>query len=45
MYSKGYDDKGTPQVSDAKRVTLQIDDQTITVPEGTSIMLAAAIMR
>ena len=43
MYSKGYDDKGTPEVSDAKRVTLQIDDQTITVPEGTSIMRAAAM--
>src|SRR5215467_1938306 len=43
MYSKGYDDKGTPKVDDAKRVTLQIDDQTIIVPEGTSIMRAAAM--
>jgi formate dehydrogenase major subunit len=43
MYSKGYDDKGTPEVSDPRRVTLQIDDQTITVPEGTSIMRAAAM--
>jgi formate dehydrogenase major subunit len=46
MYSKGYDDKGTPKPGDdvdAKRVTLEIDDQTITVPEGTSIMRAAAM--
>src|SRR2546423_533179 len=43
MYSTGYDDKGTPKAEDAKRVTLEIDGQAITVPEGTSIMRAAAM--
>src|SRR5215471_12266709 len=45
MYSKGYHDKGTPAPVDAaqKNVTLEIDGQTVTVPEGTSIMRAAAL--
>src|SRR3979411_377942 len=43
MYSKGYHDKGTPKVDDVKNVTLEIDGQTITVAEGTSIMRAAAL--
>ncbi len=47
MYSKGYHDKGTPAPADAgdgvKNVTLEIDGQTVTVPEGTSIMRAAAL--
>src|SRR5256885_14497231 len=46
MYSKGYHDKGTPAVAEEAadtRVTLDIDGETITVPEGTSIMRAAAL--
>ena len=46
MYSTGYHDKGTPKPADAadvKNVTLDIDGQTVTVPEGTSIMRAAAL--
>src|SRR5215831_16957888 len=46
MYSKGYHDKGTPAPADEatqKNVTLEIDGQTVTVPEGTSIMRAAAL--
>ncbi len=43
MYSTGYDDKGTPHVDNPKRVTLEIDGQTITVADGTSIMRAAAM--
>src|SRR2546427_9369177 len=43
MYSTGYHDKGTPRVNDVKNVTLEIDGQTITVPDGTSIMRAAAL--
>ena len=45
MYSTGYHDHGTPQPADAlaaKLVTLEIDGTPITVPEGTSIMRAAA---
>src|SRR3979411_130092 len=46
MYSTGYHDKGTPKPADAaevKNVTLDIDGQTVTVPEGTAIMRAAAL--
>src|SRR5215471_1462425 len=46
MYSKGYHDKGTPAPQDAasqQDVTLEIDGQTVTVPDGTSIMRAAAL--
>ena len=34
-------DYGTPKVISEKMVTLEIDGQEITVPEGTSIMRAA----
>ena len=34
-------DYGTPEVTSTKMVTLEIDGQQITVPEGTSIMRAA----
>src|SRR5438105_8420404 len=34
-------DFGTPKSSSDKLVTLEIDGQTVTVPEGTSIMRAA----
>jgi formate dehydrogenase major subunit len=34
-------DYGTPEVHSDKMVTLEIDGQTVTVPEGTSIMRAA----
>src|SRR5882672_10435289 len=46
MYSTGYHDKGTPKPADTaelKNVTLDIDGQTVTVPDGTSIMRAAAL--
>jgi formate dehydrogenase major subunit len=38
------DDYGTPASKSEKTVTLTIDGQSITVPEGTSIMRAAAMM-
>ena len=34
-------DYGTPEVTSDKMVTLEIDGQQVTVPEGTSIMRAA----
>jgi formate dehydrogenase major subunit len=34
-------DYGTPEAKSARLVTLEIDGQTVTVPEGTSIMRAA----
>jgi formate dehydrogenase major subunit len=34
-------DYGTPEVKSDRMVTLEIDGQTVTVPEGTSIMRAA----
>src|SRR3977135_4459451 len=42
MYSRDYTDLGTPQVDGAQSVTLEIDGMAVTVPEGTSIMRAAA---
>ncbi len=36
-------DYGTPRVKSAAMVTLTIDGNSITVPEGTSIMRAAMI--
>jgi formate dehydrogenase major subunit len=36
-------DFGTPQRDSAKLVTLQIDGREVTVPEGTSVMRAAAL--
>ncbi len=42
MYSTGYHDQGTPVIAGDKLVTLEIDGTPVTVPEGTSIMRAAA---
>src|SRR5712691_10564911 len=42
MYSIDCIDQGTPQVEAPKAVTLEIDGVAVTVPEGTSIMRAAA---
>jgi formate dehydrogenase major subunit len=36
-------DLGTPQRHSAKTVTLTIDGEEVTVPEGTSVMRAAAL--
>jgi len=44
MYSDGYEDLGTPPGESAKTVTLEIDGKQVTVPEGTSIMRAAALV-
>src|SRR5438093_4189237 len=44
MYSSDYTDLGTPRVDASKAVTLEIDGVPVTVPEGTSIMRAAATM-
>ena len=43
MHSIDHHDLGTPQVEAPKRVTLEVDGVTVTVPEGTSIMRAAAL--
>jgi len=44
MYAIDYEDFGTPQPADASgAVTVEIDGRTVTVPEGTSIMRAAAL--
>ncbi len=43
MYSIDHHDHGTPAVESATQVTLEIDGATVTVPEGTSIMRAAAL--
>jgi formate dehydrogenase major subunit len=42
MYSTDYYDLGTPRVEGSKMVTLDIDGVSVSVPEGTSIMRAAA---
>jgi formate dehydrogenase major subunit len=42
MYSTDYRDLGTPRVEGSKTITLDIDGVSVTVPEGTSIMRAAA---
>src|SRR5262245_39710095 len=42
MYSTDHLDQGTPRAESAKMVTLEIDGQAGTVPDGTSIMRAAA---
>ncbi len=36
-------DSGTPPVTSSKDITLRIDGRQVTVPEGTSVMRAAAI--
>jgi formate dehydrogenase major subunit len=44
MYAIDYEDFGTPQPADASgTVTVEIDGHSVTVPEGTSIMRAAAL--
>ncbi len=44
MYATDYQDLGTPAPADAGApVTIEIDGQSVTVPEGTSIMRAAAL--
>jgi formate dehydrogenase major subunit len=42
MYSIDYVDQGTPAVDSSRTVTLEIDGVAVTVPEGSSIMRAAA---
>src|ERR671936_2943342 len=42
MYATDHVDQGTPRVEPARRVTLEIDGVPVTVPDGTSIMRAAA---
>ena len=37
-------DRGTPERSNAKEITLEIDGKSVTVPEGTSIMRAASLV-
>jgi formate dehydrogenase major subunit len=44
MYAIDYEDFGTPALADASgSVTVEIDGHSVTVPEGTSIMRAAAL--
>src|SRR4051812_38449417 len=43
MFAIDYNDLGTPASTDAKQVTLEVDGVQVTVPEGTSVMRAAAI--
>ena len=44
MYSRDHADFGTPHVDGSQPVTLEIDGLAVTVPEGTSIMRAAAMV-
>src|SRR5262249_60167426 len=45
MYAIDYEDLGTPPVADssAALVIVEIDGHPVTVPEGTSVMRAAAL--
>src|ERR1700756_2529501 len=44
MYAIDYEDFGTPAaVNGAATVTLEVDGRPVTVPEGTSVMRAAAL--
>ena len=43
MFSIDYEDRGTPAPTSGADVTLQIDGTSVTVPEGTSLMRAAAL--
>ena len=44
MYAIDYEDFGTPQpVNGAGTVTVEIDGHAVSVPEGTSVMRAAAL--
>ncbi len=42
MYALDHHDLGTPRSDSAQSVTIEIDGVSITVPEGTSVMRAAA---
>jgi len=42
MQSIDHADLGTPAIQSDKKLTLEIDGAPVTVPEGTSIMRAAA---
>src|SRR5262245_5372105 len=42
MHSRDHSDQGTPRVEAARTVTLEVDGVPVTVPEGTSILRAAA---
>jgi len=43
MQSIAEKDLGTPARQSARMVTLTIDDREVVVPEGTSVMRAAAL--
>jgi formate dehydrogenase major subunit len=43
MFAIDYKDLGTPASTEAKQVTVEIDGVQVTVPEGTSVMRAAAL--
>ena len=45
MYSVDYSDPGTPASVSSETVTVEIDGQSITVPAGTSVMRAAALLQ
>ena len=42
MFARDYADRGTPANTSGRPVDLEIDGILVTVPEGTSIMRAAA---
>ena len=42
MYAIGYHDAGTPASVSTKSVRVEIDGQSVQVPEGTSILRAAS---
>jgi formate dehydrogenase major subunit len=44
MYSLDHHDLGTPQVDSDQAVTVEIDGVSVTVPAGTSVMRAAAMI-
>ena len=43
MYAVDYEDLGTPPQTEGAPVTVEIDGQQVSVPDGTSIMRAAAL--
>ncbi len=44
MYAQDYIDPGTPESTSTQLVTVEIDGVSVTVPEGTSVMRAAAMV-
>ena len=44
MFAVDYQDLGTPASREGKQVALEIDGVAVTVPEGTSVMRAAALV-